>query len=140
MSSASQSRLERHVTQAADRALAERHYVTAIDILAGVGWLTPAHIEDWRRGRIPYLERVVGTNLHKISTAMQMFRRWAERRDLTPSETVYVSWTCDRHPLRFSKTGDPAIEHAYRTHWVSPALREAKHQRQSGQTDNHHSG
>jgi hypothetical protein len=31
--------------------------------------------------------------------------------------------------LRFSKSGDPAIEAAYRTHWVSPELSEAKKER-----------
>jgi hypothetical protein len=31
-----------------------------------------------------------------------------------------VSWTRDRHRLRFSKSGDPNIERAYRTHWLPP--------------------
>lgn len=39
---------------------------------------------------------------------------------LRPSETVYVSWTRDRRPLRFSKSGNPNIERAYRTHWLPP--------------------
>ena len=37
--------------------------------------------------------------------------------------------TRDRRPLRFSKTGDPGIELAYRTHWVSPELSERKRAR-----------
>lgn len=31
--------------------------------------------------------------------------------------------------MRFSKSGDPSIERAYRTHWVSPELSEAKRAR-----------
>jgi hypothetical protein len=68
----------------------------------------------------------VQANLRKISTAMALFRRWAEQRDLQPSETAYVARTRDRRPLRFSPSGAPDIEHAYRTHWVSPELSEAK--------------
>src|ERR1035441_5703838 len=73
-----------------------------------------------------YLERVVVASLGKISTAMPCFRRWAKARGPEPSETGYVARTRDRRPLRFSKSGDPGIERAYRTHWVSPELSERK--------------
>jgi hypothetical protein len=39
-------------------------------------------------------------------------------------ETGYVARTRGRQLLRFSKSGDPGIERAYRTHWVSPELSE----------------
>lgn len=58
--------------------------------------------------------------LPKISTAMRIFRSWAESEGLRPSETVYVSRTRDRRRLRFSKSGDPNIERAYRTRWLPP--------------------
>ena len=48
---------------------------------------------------------------------------------MKPSETAYVARTRDRRPLRFSKSGDPEIERAYRTHWVSPELSERKRER-----------
>src|SRR5205807_3661352 len=65
-------------------------------------------------------------NLHKLSSAMAVLRRWAAERGLRPSETAYVARTRDRRPLRFSRSGDAAIEAAYRTHWVSPELSERK--------------
>jgi hypothetical protein len=123
------SKLEQRVVRAADAALAERKLVTAIDVLVGVGWLEPRRVDEWRQGRIDYLERVVITSLGKISTAMQCFRRWAKVRGLEPSETAYVARTRDRRPLRFSKSGDPEIERAYRTHWVSQELSERKRAR-----------
>lgn len=49
-----------------------------------------------RRGRVPYLEQVTVANLPKITTAMRIFRLWAESAGLRPSETVHVSWTRDR--------------------------------------------
>ncbi len=117
------------MARAAEAALAERKFVTAIDVLVGVGWLEPRRVDEWRQGRVDYLERVVIASLGKISTAMQCFRRWAQARGLERSETAYVARTRDRRPLRFSKSGDPEIERAYRTHWVSPELSERKRAR-----------
>jgi hypothetical protein len=115
--------MEERVARVAEAVLAERGFVTPIDVLVGLGWLQESRVEDWRRGRVAYLEKVTFANLSKISRAMRAFRRWAERRGLKPSETGYVRRTRgSRPPLRFSKSGAPAIERAYRTHWVSPKL------------------
>jgi len=117
------------VVRAAEAALAKRQFVTAIDGMVGVGWLEPRRVDEWRQGRVDYLERVTVANLGKISSAMRSFRGWAQARGLRPSETAYVARTRDRRPLRFSKSGDPEIERAYRTHWVSPELSERKRAR-----------
>lgn len=124
-----QSKLERRVVRVAETALAERQYVTAIDVLVGIGWLAPRRVDEWRQGRVDYLERVVEAGLGNISTAMRVFRGWGQQRGLKPSETGYVARSRRRQPLRFSKSGDPSIERAYRTHWVSPELSEAKRAR-----------
>lgn len=121
--------IEQRVARAAERSLAGKKYVTAIDVLAGVGWLPQARIDEWRQGRLPYLEASVQASLGKISTAMKAFRRWALRRGLLPSETAYVARTRDRRQLQFSASGNPSIERAYRTHWISPTLKEAKRAR-----------
>ena len=123
------AKLEQRVVRAAEAALAERQFVSAVDVLVGIGWLAPSHVEEWRQGRVEYLERVTQANLAKLSAAMKCFRTWATSRGLVPSETVYVARTRDRRPLRFSKSGNLDIERAYRTHWVSPALSEAKRSR-----------
>lgn len=115
--------LEERVDQAASAALEARKFVTPIDVLMRIGWLPQSGVERWRQGRADFLEQEVSANLSKLSTALRLLRRWAEHRGLRPSETVYVSATRHRRPLRFSKTGDPAIELAYRTHWLSPDLR-----------------
>lgn len=121
--------IDRRVARAAEAALAKRKFVTAIDVLVGVGWLEPRRVDEWRQGRVDYLERVSVANLGKMSTAMRSFRRWAQARGLQPSETEYVARTRDRRPLRFSRSGDAGIERAYRTHWVSPELSERKRAR-----------
>jgi hypothetical protein len=129
MASDSDKRLERRVIEAAEAALAARGVATAIDVLAGLGWLPPSSERAWRQGRIPYLERAVTANLSKVSSVMRHFQRWAANRGLQPSETAYVARTRDRRPLRFSKSGKPPIELAYRTHWVSPDLSDRKRER-----------
>ena len=117
------------VAKAAEAALAARHFVSAIDILVGIGWLDPEAVERWRRGQIECLEGVVRTNLPRISEAMKLFRSWATARGLFPSPTAYVGRTPGRPTLRFSRGGNPAIEASYRTHWVSPELSEKKRER-----------
>ena len=123
--------LEQRVRRAAEAALAEQRFVSAIDVLLGLGWLAPSHLERWRQGRVESLERVVQANLSKITVAMAAFRRWACDRGLNPSQTDYVARARDRRQLRFSVSGDAAIERAYRTHWVSPDLSERAVERQS---------
>lgn len=129
MANENEKRLERRVVAAAEAALAARGYVSAIDVLSGLGWLPESSERAWRQGRIPYLERAVTANLHKISKATHLFRSWATRRGLKPSETQYVARSRDRRPLRFSASAKASIELAYRTHWVSPALSERKRER-----------
>jgi hypothetical protein len=118
--------LEDRVVRAADAALARQKYVSPIDVLIGVGWLTPPAVDRWRQGRVEDLERVAQADLHRLSEAVRALRLWATAQGLRPSEMAYVARTRDRRPLRFSRSGDSAIERAYRTHWVSPELSEAK--------------
>jgi hypothetical protein len=123
------SPLEQRVTQAAEATLAEQGYVSAVDVLLHLGWLAPPHLDLWRQGRVACLERMVQAGLGKQSTAMRTLRTWATRRGLTPSETAYLARTRDRRRLRFSVSGQPDIERAYRTHWVSPDLSARKAER-----------
>src|SRR5450432_749703 len=48
-------KLERRVAEAAEAALAERGFVTAVDVLVSIGWLAPARVDEWREGtrRVP---------------------------------------------------------------------------------------
>jgi hypothetical protein len=121
--------IEDRVARAAEAALADREFVAPVDVLMGVGWLQPGVVDRWRQGRVEYLEAAAQVDPSKLSAAMAAFRRWTERHGLQPSETEYVARTRDRRRLRFTSSGDPAIERAYRTHWVSPELSERKRER-----------
>ncbi len=125
----SEQEITARVRRVAEQALAEKGYVAPIDVLTRLGWLAPIRVDEWRQGRLPALEGGVQANPSKISGAMADFRRWARERGLVPSHTEYVARTRDRRQLQFSVSGKPSIEEAYRTHWVSPRLSEAKRRR-----------
>ncbi len=139
MTSDAQNRIRARVARTGEAILAERKVVSPIDVLTGIGWLAPSAVDRWREGRVPNLEAAMQVNLRKLSIAMKCFRAWARERGLRPSETAYVARTRDRRTLKFSKSGDPEIERAYRTHWVSPDLspkqRERVAERQSRPPD-----
>ena len=122
MTPQNRNKLANRIATAAEASLAAQGYVSAIDVLVGIEWLTPDSLKRWRQGQVDYLERVVHSNLSRISEAMKLFRAWAAQRGLLARETQYVTHTRHRQPLRFSRSGVDAIERLYRTHWVSPAL------------------
>ncbi|HEY3969830.1 MAG TPA: hypothetical protein VGL79_00395, partial [Solirubrobacteraceae bacterium] len=107
MSHSGGNKLDRRVVQVAEEALAQRSFVSAIDVLVGLGWLQQRRVDEWRQGRVDYLERVVVASLGKLSTAMRVFANWAQNKGLQASETAYVARGRGQRPLRFSKSGDP---------------------------------
>jgi hypothetical protein len=121
--------LEQRVRRAAEAALSNKEYVSAIDVLVGIGWLAPSNVDAWRQKRIDYLEQAINANLPRISEAMHVFRSWATTKGLVASETDYVARQPGRPALRFSKSGDANIERQYRTHWISPNLKEKARRR-----------
>lgn len=127
--------VEQRVRQVAESALAQQRFVSPVDVLLGLGWLAPSHLNLWRQGRIESLESVIPTNPGKVTTAMSALRRWAQERGLEPSEADYVARTRDRRQLQFSASGQAATEVAYRTHWVSPKLSQRVIERQSRAPD-----
>jgi hypothetical protein len=122
--------LKERVVRAAEAALADHQYVSSIDVLTGMGLLSPVHVQSWRKGRIDFLERMIQGNPRKISESMEIFHEWALERGLKPGETHYMRSTpAGKAGLRFSQSGDPGIEERYRTHYISPALSARKQER-----------
>lgn len=123
------------VNNAAEASLADHEYVSAIDVLVGIGWLDPGAVQRWRQGQIECVEAVVQTRPERTSEALRLFRYWADAKGLTASETDYVARTPGRQALRFSETGDPAVEKLFRTHWVSSELSEKQRERLEEKTN-----
>jgi hypothetical protein len=109
------------IVRAVENLLREKGSVAPVELFIRMDLLSPESAEDWRRGRISYLERVIRCNLSKASRILSILRMHAHDLDLKPSLTVYKRWTKGSRPfLRFSKTGDRNIEEAYARHFVSP--------------------
>lgn len=106
----------------------QRGYVAPVDVLMDVGVLSKQKYEEWRYGKVAYLEKVCTCNLRKLSFIMSQIRKYAEKSNLKPSFCYYKQWGTkkksgqDRKPviqLRFSKSGREDIERAYATHFVN---------------------
>ena len=105
----------------------ERGYATTVDVLMDIGVLQRSKYLEWRNGKVPFLEKACEGNLHKLSERREM-RSYASAQGLTPSVTVYKQWGVKKKHgqghrpvvrLRFSKSGMPAIEDQYATHYVN---------------------
>lgn len=68
--------------------------------------LTEKNYLDWRKGRVPYLERVIICNLTKLARIMTAVRRLA--LELGLDRVVGGKQKC-----RFSKSGNPHLEEEY---------------------------
>ena len=107
-----QDRYYARIVKATADLLRERGFVAPIELFIRMELLSPESVEDWRRGRIPYLERVIRCNLSKASRILRILRMHAHDLDLKPMLTVYKRWTKRPHTLlQFSKTGDRAVEY-----------------------------
>lgn len=107
--------LSHKIPNLAGSIISKKGYVSTIDLFLEMGWLKQDNLNDWKRGKISYLERVITANLNKISKAMKELKSWAIHSKLKPSLTVYKHKS---HKLRFSKTGQLNIEAAYSTHYI----------------------
>ena len=79
------------VARAVAEILKTTNVVTPVDLLL-MQRITKAQHEDWRFGRIPYLERVCVGSLSKLSTILRLLDHHARTIGLKPSQTVYHKW------------------------------------------------
>jgi hypothetical protein len=111
--------LELAALAAADRGLKARGYIALDEVFREMGKLDAKQWDEWRRGRVPYLERVIRLNLSQINAVCRAVHASARRGNLKPSWTAYVRWgKGPRPPLRFTKSGDPNLERAWATRYV----------------------
>ena len=69
-----------------------RGYAAPVDVLVDIGVLPKQKYEDWRFGRIPFLEAVCNVNLRKLSLVMHQMRVYAQKNSLKPSYCYYKQW------------------------------------------------
>ena len=111
--------LENKVKKTANSLIYEKGYVCAIDVLIKLDYLTKKDYEDWRFGKIEYLEKACKVNLSKLSTINRTIKKNANDLKLEKSLTGYNQYGKGiKRRLIFSKSGDKNIENAYATHYL----------------------
>jgi hypothetical protein len=112
--------LQKKVRHTVQQLIWEKGYASPLDLFLKMEMVSPKLVEEWRLGRIPYLERVLHGNLGQFSFIMKEFRKTAREINLKESYTAYMSWgKGSKRPLRFSKSGNDQVERHYSTHYVS---------------------
>ena len=97
----------------------DKGYVCVVDILLQLDYLTKKDYEDWRFGRVDYLEMVCKINLGKLTLINKLIRKYSAELDLKSSWTGYNQYGKGiNRRLRFSKSGDKTIEDRYATHYI----------------------
>jgi len=102
----------------------ENGVASPVEVLMKVGVLSKENYENWRHGKVPYLERACQINLSKLTAINREIRAFARKNNLKPSWTYYKQWGQNKKgnkktiKLRFSKSGDENIEKLYATHYV----------------------
>lgn len=121
--------MARRVEDAADEILRRSRSVSAVEVFTRLGWLRSAQVDEWRQGRHDSLDACMPVRADRVAEAAEALRAWAEKGGLDASEAAYTAATRDRRPLRFTASGDPAVERALRVHWLSPDLTPAQRAR-----------
>lgn len=107
------------IVKAVDDELKSQNFVAPIRIFLSMGLLEAQDIDNWRKDRVPYLEKVTKCNLAKAGRILRILRFHAHDLSLKPSVTVYRRETSGgKISLRFSKSGERNIEEAYSRHFV----------------------
>ena len=112
--------LEKKVKQVVSELSYLKGYVCSVDVLLKIGYITQNDYQNWRLGKIEYLEKVCNTNLQKLSTVNKLIRKFATEWSLEASWTGYNKYgKGPKKRLIFSKTRDSKIEYAYATHYLN---------------------
>ncbi len=84
-----------------------------------LNYLSNKDYDNWRFGRVEYLEKVCNTNLSKLTLINKLIRKYSTELGLKSSWTGYSQYGKGvKRRLRFSKSGEKTIEDRYATHYI----------------------
>lgn len=111
--------LQAKVKQLVHGMIHEKQEASPLELLLRMDKITPQLVQEWRAGKVPYLERVIHGNLSQLSFIMSIYRKTAKEMGLQESYRSYTrSGKGPKRPLRFSKSGEASIEKGYSTHHI----------------------
>ncbi|NIM10605.1 MAG: hypothetical protein GTO45_01315 [Candidatus Aminicenantes bacterium] len=107
------------VVRAVAKILQRSNVVAPVDVLLEMGNLSQKNHDAWRRGQVPYLERVFEGNLSKANRILRIIGFHVHDLDMVPRQTVYHQLGSGKNRiLRFSKSGDRKLEESYSRQYV----------------------
>ena len=109
-------RLYPKVVRATARVLTDSDEVSPVAILLKMGNLTATDHDAWRRGKVPYLERVFQGSLPKANRILRIIGFHMHDLNMVVLQREYRQ-KGKNTLLRFSKSGEPNIEKRYCRHY-----------------------
>ena len=107
------------VVRAISKILSKSDVVAPVEVLIEMGNLSKKNHEAWRKGQIPYLERVFEGSLSKANRILRIIGFHAHDLNMVPRNTHYHQWGKGKNrALRFSKSRDNKLEEAYARHYL----------------------
>ena len=100
--------------------------ISPVAVLLQMGNLEPIAHDAWRRGQVPYLERVFQGSISKANRILRIIGFYAHDLNMVPSQHTYRK-KGKNIALRFSKDGDPNLEKVYARHFKWNQSQEKKH-------------
>ena len=117
------------VVRAFARILEKYDEVAPVEVLMEMGNLSKQNHDAWRKGQVPYLERVFEGSLSKANRIIRIIGFHAHDLNMIPKKTAYFQTGKGRkNPLKFSKSGIKKLEEAYSRHFYwnqSPEKKQA---------------
>ena len=111
--------MKNKIKEISNQLIADKGFICSINILCALDILSKVQINDWRFGKIPYLEKVCNKNLGTLTFINKTIKEIAKDKNLKPSWTAYNKFGKGvKSRLIFSKTKDENIENAYATHFI----------------------
>ena len=100
------------VVKAVGLLLKDKDEITTVDILLKMGNLIPRDYENWKRGKIPYLEKIFQGNLSKAGRILRIIKFLMHDLNMIKYEKPMKVLNGNRF-LRYSKSGMINIEDVY---------------------------
>lgn len=97
--------LEKKIRSIISEVTETKGYISSIDVIIKLGYLSLPNYENWRNGKIQYLEKVCTINLSKLTTINKIMHSISKKMNLEQSLTVYNKFgKGKKQKLRFCKS------------------------------------
>ena len=103
------------IVAAVAKILSRQRDVSPVEVFVELNLLAADDLLRWKRGQVPYFERVIRCNLSRAGRILRVLHFHAHDLNLKPSTSCHHH---SKQALRFSKSGERLIEQAYSRHFV----------------------